>query len=77
LERRGHGVSFKAKIVVARDAKRLRPDPPKSASAGGLAVWESPCCGVEKLRSERYGMWHNVAIASVLVKHFISDRYEK
>jgi hypothetical protein len=44
---------------------------------GNSAVWESPCCGVEKLRSERYGMWHNVAIASVLVKHFISDRYEK
>jgi hypothetical protein len=49
----------------------------KALRRSGLAVWESPCCGVEKLRSERYGMWHNVAIASVLVKHFISDRYEK
>jgi hypothetical protein len=77
LERRGHGVSFKAKIVVARDAKRLRPDPPKSASAGWFGCLGVVLLRVEKLRSERYGMWHNVAIASVLVKHFISDRYEK
>ena len=28
-------------------------------------------------RSERYDMWHNVAIAQGLVKLFLSDRYEK
>jgi hypothetical protein len=28
-------------------------------------------------RSERYDMWHNVAISQEAVKAFISDHYEK